>query len=87
MKQVIKVEFIHAKIPEIVIDEDGVIWRLPFQGEGRFIKLKRLEPFYERNYVAYRIRGRVYPESFLLKHRIKKRYILEVEEPKKNGRK
>ena len=81
MKQIIKVEFHHAKIPEIVIDEAGDIWRLPFTGEsGRKYKIKLLKPFYERNYIAYRVRGRKVSRSFILQHRQAKRYILEYDE-------
>lgn len=80
MQQKINVKFHHDRIPEIVIDDKLQVWRLPFTGKtGRKYEIKLLHSFYERNYVAYRVRGRIYSEKFIKSHWIPKNYVLETE--------
>jgi hypothetical protein len=80
MKQTINVRFHHDRIPEIIIDDKAQIWRLPFTGRtGRKYQIKLLEEFYERNYIAYRVHGRIYSKNFMMAHWIPKKYTLQTE--------
>ena len=74
-KKTIKVAYELPGIDYVIIDHKGKMWRLPYYNtQGKRYQLKEIKPFYERNYTAYQIFGKVYSLKQIEAMRVPKPY-------------
>ena len=78
-KTIIKVAYELTGIKNVVIDTNSKMWRLPyFNAQGKRYKLREIKPFFERNYTAYQIFGKVYSLRQIVLIRRAKTYTMVI---------
>ena len=78
-KKTINVKYELAGIDHVIIDRRGKMWRLPYyNAQGKRYQLKEIKPFFERNYTAYQIFGKIYSLKQVEAMRVAKPYAVLI---------